>query len=75
MERYQNLSGESGIYAYEIDDKSIKVQFKDGTFYLYTYESAGESNIEKMKELAKAGRGLNGFVMDFVKNKYDSKSY
>jgi hypothetical protein len=74
MERYKNLSGDSGIYAYEIEDTDITIQFKDGTSYLYTYTSAGEYDIEEMKRLAKAGKGLNGFIMDHVKHKYASKS-
>lgn len=74
MERYKNRSGDSGIYAYEVADTGITIQFKDGTSYLYTYSSAGEHEIEEMKRLAKAGKGLNGFIMDHVKHKYASKS-
>lgn len=29
MERYRNLGGNSGVYAYEIGSNYIKVQFKD----------------------------------------------
>ncbi len=74
MERYQNLSGDSGIYAYEIERESIGIQFRDGTYYLYTYNSAGEAAVEQMKMLAGAGRGLNSYIMDHVKYKYASKS-
>ncbi len=41
LQTYQNLSGESGVRAYEIGDDFIKVEFSNGT-YLYTYQSAGE---------------------------------
>lgn len=62
MERYKNLGGNSGIMAYEIDDQSITVEFQDGSVYLYTYDSAGAENIERMKKLAIAGEGLNSFI-------------
>ena len=46
MERYKNLSGESGVVAYEIDSDSIKVEFEDGGLYLYKYTSTGITKIE-----------------------------
>jgi len=73
MERYKNLGGDSGVVAYEIGDDSIKVAFSDGSLYLYSYGSAGHHNIEKMKELAGAGSGLNNFINTNVRNKYASK--
>ena len=59
MERYNNLGENSGVSAYEIGAKSITVQFSTGAVYLYSYKSAGSSNIERMKSLAMAGKGLN----------------
>ena len=59
MENYQNLDGNSGIKAYEVGRHSITIEFNDGTVYLYTYQSAGRENVEKMQELAKSGKGLN----------------
>ena len=73
MERYRNLGGDSGVVAYEIGDDSIKVQFSDGSLYLYNYQSAGRHNIEQMKSLAIAGRGLNSFISTVVKKRYASK--
>ena len=60
MESNKNLSGNSGVLAYEIGDNSITVQFQDESVYVFNYASAGEENIEKMKELAVAGEGLDG---------------
>ncbi len=74
MERYKNLGGNSGVSAYEISDESITVQFSSGAVYLYTYNSAGSSNIKKMKSLAVAGKGLNSFIMRNVRDGYESKS-
>lgn len=73
MEHYKNLGGNSGVTAYEIGEDSIKVQFRDGALYLYDYQSAGRSNIEHMKELAMAGRGLNSFISRVVRKGYASK--
>lgn len=75
MERYQNLSGASSILAYEIGADYVTVEFKEGRwrFYKYTYASAGSQNIEQMKILARNGKGLNSFIMDYVKNDYESR--
>ena len=73
MERYKNLGRDSGISAYEIGNDSIKIQFSSGAVYLYTYSSAGRANIEEMKSLAVAGKGLNSYIMHNVREKYESK--
>ncbi len=73
MERYKNLGGDSGVVAYELGDDSITVEFSDGSQYLYTHQSAGSHNIDQMKELAVAGRGLNSFINKYVRKKYASK--
>ncbi len=68
-----NLGGDSGVVAYELGDDPITVKFGDGAVYLYTYQSAGSHNIEQMKELAVAGRGLNSFINKYVRKQYASK--
>ena len=73
MERYKNLSGESGVVAYEIDSDSIKVEFEDGGLYLYTYASTGITKIEKMKALASSGRGLATFIVRHVREAYAAR--
>ena len=73
MTKYANLSGDAGIAAYEIGADSITVQFNTGDIYLYTYASAGRENIERMKSLAAAGRGLTTFISQVVKMGYDRK--
>lgn len=74
MVRYKNTGGDSGVHAYEIGDNFIKVQFKDGKTYLYTYSSAGNHHIEQMKALAIRGKGLNSYINAHVKDIYESKS-
>jgi hypothetical protein len=73
METYKNLSGNSGVLAYEIGFDSITVQFRDYSIYLYNYASAGRETIEHMKKLAKDGRGLNSFIKRFVDKRYASR--
>jgi hypothetical protein len=73
MERYANVSGNSGVVAFEIGADFIRVKFLDGGIYRYTYESAGESNVEEMKRLARAGRGLSGFISVSVREMYSRK--
>lgn len=73
MEKYKNIGHDSGVLAYEIGDDAIKIEFRDRALYLYNYGSAGRQNIEKMKELAIAGKGLNSFINKNVRKYYASK--
>lgn len=73
MRRYENLSGNSGVTAYEIGDSFINVEFHDGSAYSYTNSTTGISNIEIMKRLALQGSGLSTFISRHVKDKYASK--
>ncbi len=73
MERYSNLGGNSGIAAYESGPDFIRVQFSDGAVYLYTYASAGSHNIERMKQLARSGQGLNSFINTNARKAYARK--
>ncbi|HEY0178735.1 MAG TPA: hypothetical protein VGC30_03755 [Dokdonella sp.] len=66
MQRYANLSGESGIVAFEIGDGSLVVEFveRDGAerYYRYTAASAGAKNLAEMQRRARRGRGLATFI-------------
>lgn len=73
MKRYKNLSRDSGVVAYDIGNESISVQFTDGCVYLYTYHSAGSTNVEHMKSLAISGQGLSSFISQAVKKQFASK--
>ena len=73
MQRYNNLSGQSGVLAYEIGEGSITIEFVGGERYLYTGHSAGAENIAKMQELARAGRGLSTFVSQHIRDRYARK--
>ena len=73
MIQYKNLSGTSGVYAYEIAPDSITILFTNGYYYLYNTSSTSLFNIEQMKRLAIAGSGLNSFIGKTVKDGYHSK--
>lgn len=71
MKRYANLGGNSKVLFYEYGDDYITVQFRTGTPYTYSYQSAGASNVEEMKRLADSGCGLNSFIMRNVRTRYE----
>ena len=73
MELYKNTKDGSEVWAYEIGDDSITIQFTDGSVYMYNYQSAGTDAIEKMKKLAISGHGLYRFIMKYVKKAYAEK--
>ena len=73
MQRYRNLDGDSGVLAYEIGDDMVAVKFRNGEVYEYTGASAGRANIERMKLLARAGRGLSTFISQHVHERYARK--
>ncbi|HML95619.1 MAG TPA: hypothetical protein PKC29_09350 [Thermodesulfobacteriota bacterium] len=74
MEHYKNLSGNSGVMAYEIGEDYIKVKFRSGDVYLYNYIVTGKFNIERMKKLAEEGKGLSTFISRYVREDYAAKS-
>ena len=73
MPRYKNLSGHSGVAAYETTTDSITLTFVDGGRYLYTSVSVGRAALDRMIALAKAGRGLSTFVSQNVRENYERK--
>jgi len=73
MKKYLNKEGHSGVTGYEVNSNSIAVEFKHDAVYLYTYKSAGKKVIEKMKSLAKAGRGLSTYISQNVKDDFEKK--
>ena len=68
---YKNLSGDSGVIAYQPEPEHIAVMFKDGDVYTYSYSSAGKQHVEQMKTLAENGRGLATYINQHVKEQYE----
>ena len=73
MRRYANLSGTSGVVAYETGPDFIDVRFREGGTYRYTHASAGPVHVEQMKKLAVAGRGLGTYISRHVREAYASR--
>jgi hypothetical protein len=73
MQSYKNQGRDTGVIAYQISDEGIYVEFRDSSVYLYTAESTGVAAIEKMKDLAKKGKGLTTYINRYVRNKYERK--
>lgn len=47
MKPYKDLTGNSGVTAYEVTDNGISVEFNHDTVYRYTYASAGKKVLKK----------------------------
>lgn len=62
MKPYQNLSGDSGIRAYEYGPDWIQIQFEHGGTYKYTSSGIGAANLKTLKRLANSGDELNTFI-------------
>ncbi|HEY2020747.1 hypothetical protein [Paraburkholderia sp.] len=75
MQRYGNLSGDSGVDAYEIGDDFIKVRFRTGVAYWYTERSAGAAHVAVLKRLARRGQGLGTYISQHpeVRDGYEKK--
>lgn len=73
MIRYRNLEGHSGVTGYEPQPEGICVEFNHNAVYLYTYASAGKTVVEKMKKLARAGKGLSTYISRTVREKFEKK--
>ena len=73
MIKYLNLSGKSNVDSYEIESTTITVTFSDKAKYLYSYMKPGRAQVEKMKELAQKGEGLQTYISSEIKMKYEKK--
>jgi hypothetical protein len=65
------MRGNSPITHYQINSDSITVWFKGGKSYTYSYQKAGMSNVETMKNLAVQGSGLSAYITKNVRYDYD----
>jgi hypothetical protein len=73
MERYLDLSSDSGVTAYEIRAGAIVLRFKDGGTYLYDESAPGRLHVEAMQQRARAGRGLATYVNQHVRDHYAAR--
>jgi hypothetical protein len=70
---YKNLSGNSGIIAYETGKTYIRILFKDG-IYTYDYSKPGRKSVEVLKLLAVKGKGLSTYISRFIRENYAFRS-
>ena len=74
MKKYKNVSGQSGVSAYEIGEDFILIQFVGSReTYVYSYVMPGRETVEEMKELARSGKGLTTFISQVVRDDYFEK--
>lgn len=73
MKAYQNLSGNSGIKAYEILPEAIQIEFTDGSIYRYDYNIPGQREVRIMKALAQKGIGLTTFINQEIRENFAEK--
>lgn len=73
MERYKNLSGNSGVVAFEIGSNSIIVKFENGQMYGYDSYKPGAYHVREMQRLALLGRGLGTYINKYVGKNYSRK--
>jgi len=74
MRPYLNLSGKSGVRAYDLGPDFIDVEFVNRHEpYRYSAEGVGRENVAEMQRRAVAGRGLGTFISQHpeVRNGYD----
>jgi hypothetical protein len=73
MQRYRDVSGDSGVSAYETGPQFIMVRFKDGGIYLYDAASPGLRFVSAMKKRAAEGKGLATYISQHVRDRYAAK--
>ncbi len=72
MQPYRNLDGHSGVEAFAVADDEIVVRFRTGEQRTYGYNraSVGEARLQRMKELAMRGVGLNRYIHSDIGERY-----
>ncbi|WP_348268911.1 hypothetical protein P8936_07000 [Edaphobacter paludis] len=73
MQPYKNLSGTSGVVAFEAGDDHINIEFEGKQRYRYDYTIPGKKEVETMKSLAKRSKGLATFISKNVRERFAAK--
>jgi hypothetical protein len=68
--RYRNLSGDSGVTRYAVGADYVAVEFGGPAVYIYDSTEPGREHVDRMRELALAGRGLGAYISIHVKKRY-----
>lgn len=71
MERYLNLSRNSPVTHYQINDESIIVWFRGNPKpYTYPEYKTGAYHLSQLKSKAKTGKGLSAYINKNVREKF-----
>ncbi len=71
MTPYKNVSGNSGVVAFELSAEFIKVRFRhEPKIYVYDNETPGLIHVRKMKKLAIAGQGLSTYISQHIRENF-----
>ncbi len=65
MSAYRDINGGGSITSFEEGPTAIKVTFKGGLAYDYTYGTCGPDAVNHMIRLARQGSGLHGYIKSF----------
>ena len=68
--RYKDQSGNSGVLEYEPGPGFIRIWFLSGEGYEYDYTKPGKAEVDEMKRLARAGKGLATYINQHVQKNY-----
>ena len=71
MQPYLHDGADTGVTEYEIGNDYIVVRFRSGRTYRYSHGRAGEVHVRRMKECARAGRGLSTYISQHVHDLHD----
>ena len=71
--RYRNHDGSAGVVAYAVMPHAIAVQFTDGGVYLYNHDCPGRRHVNRMKAIARDGRGLSTYISRHIGNRFAAR--
>lgn len=73
MRAYGSKGGGSGVVAYDAGPDWIVLRFVDGGTYRYDRRHPGPCHVAEMQRLAEAGRGLNTYLNQHVREDYAAR--
>lgn len=69
-QRYRNLSGNSPIRRYSLDEAGLNVEFAGGGAYRYDYHSLDPETLATLKRCAVRGEGLATHIRKYAYHNY-----
>lgn len=72
-QRYNDLSGNSGVRFYAVGPGFIDIWFTDGAGYRYDGNRPGARHVAAMARLAQEGSGLATYINQHIRGNYARK--